>query len=37
VDVKTHRIYAPEEEEQGRPVARMAVFDALVGPPSDQQ
>jgi DNA-binding beta-propeller fold protein YncE len=37
VDVKTHRIYAPEEEEQGRPVARMVVFDALVGAPSDRQ
>ena len=37
VDVKTHRVYAPEEEEQGRPVARMVVFDALVGAPSDRQ
>jgi DNA-binding beta-propeller fold protein YncE len=37
VDVKTHRIYAPEEEEQGRPVARMVVFDALVGAPSGRQ
>jgi hypothetical protein len=33
VDVETHRVYAPEEEEeQGRPVARMVIFDALVGP-----
>jgi len=31
VDVMTHRVYAPEEEEQGRPVARMVVFDALIG------
>lgn len=37
VDVETHRIYAPEEEEQGRPVARMVVFDALVGAPSGRQ
>jgi len=34
VDVETHRVYAPEEEEQGRPVARMVIFDALVGPPA---
>src|SRR5205807_6791253 len=27
VDVETHRVYAPEEEEQGRPVARMVIFD----------
>ncbi len=26
VDVETHRVYAPEEEEQGRPVARIVVF-----------
>jgi DNA-binding beta-propeller fold protein YncE len=37
VDVKTHRVYAPEEEEQGRPVARMVVFDALIGPSSERQ
>ena len=37
VDVKTHRVYAPEEEEQGRPVARMVVFDALIGASSDRQ
>ena len=34
VDVETHRVYAPEEEEQGRPVARTVIFDALVGPPA---
>lgn len=37
VDVKTHRIYAPEEEEEGRPVSKMVVFDALVGAPSGRQ
>ncbi len=37
VDVNTHRVYAPEEEEQGRPVARMVVFDALIGPASERQ
>jgi DNA-binding beta-propeller fold protein YncE len=30
VDVRTHRVYAPEEQEHGRPVARMVVFDAVV-------
>jgi hypothetical protein len=34
VDVETHRVYAPKEEDQGRPVARMVIFDALVGPPA---
>jgi DNA-binding beta-propeller fold protein YncE len=29
VDVRTHRVYAPEEQEHGRPVARMMVFDAV--------
>jgi YVTN family beta-propeller protein len=29
VDVETHRVYAPEESEQGRPVARIVVFEAL--------
>jgi hypothetical protein len=28
--VRTHRVYAPEEQEHGRPVARMVVFDAVV-------
>ena len=37
VDVNTHRVYAPEEEEQGRPVARMVVFDALIGPSAERQ
>jgi DNA-binding beta-propeller fold protein YncE len=31
VDVQTHRVYAPEEQEHGRPVARMVIFDAVVG------
>src|SRR5262249_26523066 len=31
VDVKTHRVYAPAEEEDGRPVAKMLVFDAIPG------
>src|SRR5262249_40419882 len=31
VDVKTHRVYAPAEEEDGRPVAKMLVFEAIPG------
>jgi hypothetical protein len=29
VDIETHRVYAPEQEENGRPVARMVVYEAL--------
>jgi YVTN family beta-propeller protein len=29
VDVQTHRVYAPEEQTHGQPVARMVVFDAV--------
>jgi DNA-binding beta-propeller fold protein YncE len=29
VDVSSHRIYAPEQEEDGRPVARMIVYEAV--------
>jgi hypothetical protein len=29
VDVRTHRLDAPEERERGRPVARMVVFAAV--------
>ena len=31
VDVKTHRVYTPEQEEDGKPVARMVVYDAVIG------
>ena len=34
VDVETHRIYAPEQEENGKPAARMLVFEALTAPQS---
>jgi hypothetical protein len=27
VDSATHRVYAPEQEEQGKPVARMLIFE----------
>jgi len=29
VDLATHRVYAPEQEERGQPVARMVVYEAL--------
>lgn len=29
VDVNTHRVYAPEEEEDGKPVSRMIVYEAV--------
>jgi DNA-binding beta-propeller fold protein YncE len=29
VDVKTHRVYAPEQEEDGQPVSRMIVYDVI--------
>jgi hypothetical protein len=31
VDEKTHRVYAPEEQENGKPIARMVVYEALTG------
>lgn len=32
VDIETHRVDAPEQEENGAPVARMIVYDALPSP-----
>ena len=29
VDLQTHRLYTPEQEEDGKPVARMVVYDAV--------
>ena len=29
VDTATHRIYAPEQEENGQPVARMMVYEVV--------
>jgi DNA-binding beta-propeller fold protein YncE len=29
VDEQTHRVYAPEQEENGKPVARMVVYEAV--------
>jgi hypothetical protein len=34
VDVQTHRVYAPEQEENGKPVARMIVYEAVTAPPA---
>ncbi len=31
VDPKTHRVYAPEQEEDGKPAARMVVYEAVIG------
>lgn len=31
VDTATHRVYAPEQQENGRPVARMIVYEAITG------
>ena len=30
VDEETHRVYTPEEQEDGKPASRMVVFDAVV-------
>lgn len=32
VDPETHRVYTPEQEENGKPVARMAVYEAVIHP-----
>jgi DNA-binding beta-propeller fold protein YncE len=32
VDPKTHRVYTPEQEEDGKPVARMIVYEAVTSP-----
>src|SRR5437867_7122096 len=32
VDPNTHRVYTPEQEENGKPVARMVVYEAVNGP-----
>lgn len=31
VDLETHRLYTPEQEEGGKPVARMVVYEAVIG------
>jgi DNA-binding beta-propeller fold protein YncE len=32
VDLSTHRVYTPEQEENGKPVARMVVYDTVSKP-----
>ena len=34
VDTTTHRVYAPEQQENGRPVARMEVYEAISSAPN---
>jgi hypothetical protein len=29
VDLRTHRVYTPEQEEDGKPVARMIIYEAV--------
>ena len=31
VDTSSHRVYAPEQEEGGKPVARLVVYEPLIG------
>lgn len=31
VDSRTHRVYTPEQEEDGKPVARMVVYESIPG------
>jgi DNA-binding beta-propeller fold protein YncE len=32
VDPETHRLYTPEQEENGKPVARMVVYESVMNP-----
>ena len=32
VDLETHKVYTPEQEEDGKPVARMVVYEAVGNP-----
>src|ERR1700681_3625606 len=33
VDTATHRVYAPEQQEDGRPVARMVIYEPVQSAP----
>jgi YVTN family beta-propeller protein len=37
VDTETHRVYAPEQEVDGRPAARMTVYEAVTGDAATQR
>jgi len=32
IDAKTHKVYVPEQEDNGKPAARIAIFEAVTGP-----
>lgn len=32
IDLATHRVYTPEQEADGKPVARMVVYEAVTNP-----
>ena len=32
IDLSTHRVYTPEQEQDGKPMARMVVYDAVTKP-----
>ena len=32
VDLEMHRVYVPDQEENGKPAARMVVYDAVTTP-----
>lgn len=36
VDPATHRVYAPEQEEDGKPVARMTIYEPVEGKPAKE-
>jgi hypothetical protein len=36
VDPATHRVYAPEQEENGKPVARMVVYEPIASAASNR-
>jgi DNA-binding beta-propeller fold protein YncE len=36
VDPATHRVYAPEQQENGKPVARMVVYEPIAASPSNR-
>ena len=35
VDSRTHRVYAPEQQEHGQPVARIIIYEAVAGAPNN--
>ena len=32
IDLSTHKLYVPEQEEHGHPAARIAIYDAVADP-----